>query len=142
MRSPLFSPAWWRQIIDRSGRQAIQVMIPILAVAASGDLSGIDLQDVAFTVAIATVVVVLKAVAGLSVSPADAPGWQAIERAAGAAAGAALSLLPAKALDLLAFDWRTFTVAVVGSAAMSVAMMITSPPVGPTGVTGAQPEAA
>jgi hypothetical protein len=121
MTSRLLVYAWWRDVAERAFHNALQVVVPVLALGTAGDLAGVDPLDIVLTVGLSTVVVVGKAVAGLS-------GGSWLERAAGAAAGSALALLPVKALDLVGYDWRTFAVAVASSALLAVTKSLVAQP--------------
>jgi hypothetical protein len=124
----LLDPTWWQDVAARAGRQAVQVLIPVLALAAAGDITGIDAPAAAAAVALAVVVTFVKAIAGISIG-ARAPWWQqGIERAAAAAAGAVGALLPADGLGLLALDWGDIGIAAAGAAGLALAAMITNRP--------------
>lgn len=124
----LLDPDWWQDVTARAGRQAVQVLIPVLALAAAGDVTGIDPAATAAAVALAVLVTLVKAIAGITVST-RAPGWQqALERAGAAAAGAAAALLPADGLGLLTLDWGDLGLAAAGAAALALAAMVTNPP--------------
>lgn len=124
----LLDPDWWQDVAARAGRQAVQVLIPVLALAAAGDVTGIDPLAAALAVALAALVTVTKALAGLTVGT-RAPWWQqALERAVAAAAGALAWLLPAEGLDLLVMDWGDIAVAVAAAAGLALAAMVTNQP--------------
>lgn len=131
LTTKLADPDWWADVAARAGRQAVQVLVPLLALAAAGDLTpaaGADLPAYALAAGLAVLVTVLKALAGLSVG-LRAPWWeQALERAIAAAAGAVAGLLPADGLGLLTTDWRAVGIAAAGAAALALAAMITNRP--------------
>lgn len=126
--SPLFTAAWWRTVLARAGRQAVQVLIPVLTLAVAGDVTSIDPVAVALGVALAGAVVVLKALTGLTTSPDDPVAVQAFERAVGAAAGALLAWAPTDALGLLQMDGRALAISTAASAGLALAAMFTNPP--------------
>ena len=126
--SPLFTVLWWRAVLARAGRQAVQVVIPVLTLAVAGDVTGIDPLAVGLGVALAAAVVVLKAVTGLTASPDAAPAVQAFERVLGAAAGSLLAWLPTDALGLLHMDIQAVLISTAASAGLALAAMWTNPP--------------
>jgi hypothetical protein len=124
----LLDPHWWRDVAARAGRQAVQVLIPARALAAAGDVAGVDPAATALAVALAVLVSLVKAVAGITFG-SSAPRWQqALERAAAAAAGAVAALLPADGLGLLTLDWGDLGLAAAGAAGLALAAMVTNPP--------------
>jgi hypothetical protein len=125
---PISDREFWLDVLDRSGRQAVQVLLPFLALLATGSVTGLHPLTVADLVVVAALVVVAKAVVGATV-PADGPWWaQAGERAASAGAASALGYLSAGGFSMLRADWTTIGISVAGSIAVAVAMMVTSPP--------------
>lgn len=142
LTTKLVDPDWWAEVAGRAGRQAVQVLIPLLALAAAGDVTGADLPAYALAAALAVLVTVLKALAGLSVGLL-APWWeQALERAIAAAAGAVAGLLPAAGLGLLTTDWRAVGLAAAGAAALALAAMVTNRPTPLPGVLEPLPDSA
>lgn len=86
-RPALLSDDWWRVVLPRAARQAIQTATPVIAAAAAGSVSGYRLADVLVVAAVAVVVTIAKAAAGWVSSP-GAPLWvQAVDRAGAAAFG-------------------------------------------------------
>lgn len=126
--SPLFSGPWWRDVLARAGRQAAQVVIPVLALATAGNLVGVDPLGVALGMALAVALTVLKAVLGLSVDPRAPLVQQAAERAASAAAGALLAVLPVDGRALLDLDWGIVGTAVAGAVGLALVAMFTNTP--------------
>lgn len=142
LTTTLVDPDWWADVAARAGRQAVQVLIPLLALAAAGDITGADPAAYAFAAGLAVLVSVLKALAGLSVGVL-APWWeQALERAIAAAAGAVAGLLPADGLGLLAMDWRAVGIAAAGAAGLAIAAMITNRPQPLPGILEPLPDSA
>ena len=120
--------AWWRDVLARAGRQAVQVLTPVLALAAAGDITGLDPLAVAYTVAAAAAVTVLKAAAGFAADPGASIVVQGVERALAAAAGAALAVVPANLAGWLDVDPRVAVASIASSAGLALAAMITNPP--------------
>ena len=120
--------AWWRDVLARAGRQAVQVLTPVLALAAAGDITGLDPLAVAYTVAAAAAVTVLKAAAGFAADPGASVVVQGVERALAAAAGAALAVVPANLAGWLDVDPRVAVASIASSAGLALAAMITNPP--------------
>lgn len=120
--SKLSTADFWRPIGVRAVRNAIQVTVPVLALAAAtGQLDAAGLAGVGVAAVLAAALSVVKFAAGLK-AEASAPAWlQAGERAAGAAAGAVVGLVPSTLQGALTTDWRGFAVTAAGAAALSLA---------------------
>jgi hypothetical protein len=122
-------PAFWSDVAQRAGRQAVQVLVPILTVAAlGGGISHVDFLGVGVAVAVAFLVVVLRALTGLR-APADAPVWvDGLDRALSAASASLLAVVGAANFDALHADWRSVVVAAASSAGLALVAMFTNPP--------------
>jgi hypothetical protein len=128
----LSDPSFWSDVAQRAGRQAVQVLIPILTVAAlGGGISNVDPLAVGVAVAVAFAVVVLRAFTGLRAS-ADAPVWvDGTDRALSAASASVLATVAAANFDALHTDWRSVAVAATSSAGLALIAMFTNPPADP-----------
>lgn len=127
--SQLSDPTFWTDVLARAGRQAFQVLVPILTVAAlGGGISNIDPLGVGIAVGVAFLVVVLRALTGLRAGP-DAPAWvDGLDRALSAAAASLLAVVGAAHFDALHTDWRSVAVAAASSAGLALIAMFTNPP--------------
>jgi hypothetical protein len=120
---------YWRELLDRAARNAVQALLPTLLVLASGTAAGINTAAVLWTVGIAGVVTVLKA---LLVTPpkAGATTWRRLlDRAVPAAAAAALSYATIDGTTPVAdLDWSAAWLGVAGSALLAIGQAYASPP--------------
>lgn len=133
-----WSAEWWRAVLEASGRQALQAVIPILTLAASGTVAGIDPINVALGVGLAVAVTLARAITGAAVSDTAGPVVKAVDRAVSAAVGAVLALMPQEPLDLLTVEWGEAWTAAAGSAALALVMYWVTPP--SQGSVKAEPE--
>jgi hypothetical protein len=124
--------AWWEDTVARAGRQAVQTVIPVLALAAgTGGVTGFDYGDGLAVAALAALITVLRAVTGLRAPAGASLLVDGADRALAAAAGTALALVATDGFDLLHADWKTIGVAVAGSALLALAAMFTNTPAPP-----------
>lgn len=129
--SVLTTIPWWRELLDKLGRQAVQTAYPILgAVVASG--GQIDVLVVLVGLAGALAVSLGKAgllwVVELQVTEGSPLAWRLLDRAVPAAAGVLLGLWPAEWAGLLAVDWQAAVVAAVAAALLAVVGYWGTPP--------------
>jgi hypothetical protein len=110
-----------RDIGARALRNALQTMLPLLALASAGRIDGASAAAVCAAAGIAAIVSVLKSASGLQADPAAPLATQLLERALAAAAGSALALVPLDLTGVLSADWVAIGTAVVGAAALSLA---------------------
>jgi hypothetical protein len=103
----------WLDLLDRLRRQALDVVGPVLALVAAGQVTGIDWVGVAGLLAGGSIVTVVAFVAGTS----GAGVWQ---RAVITVAGAALAVLGTDTAGWLEVDWPVALLAIVASAVLSV----------------------
>jgi hypothetical protein len=119
--SKLASSAFWRDVLDRAVRQGVQVLTPVLLLASAGQIDGVSAASAAIAAGLAAVAVVLKALSGFNTG-------DPIERAVGAAAGAALAVLPLDFAGVLSLDARAAVTSILGSVLLARAMYVTNPP--------------
>lgn len=138
--SVLDTGSFWRDLLERVGRQAAQTALPI--VAAVGASGSINAKAVTLAIAGAVVLTVLKALATVSWQPGEDWYWVLLDRAVPAAAGTALGFLPVDALNLSAVDWSAVGYAAVAAAITAVLAYYITPPttaVRPTTAPDEQP---
>lgn len=111
---------WWSDVRDRSLRNAFQVLVPLLVLAQAGQISGLGVRNTAVAAALAAVATVLKSVAGIVADQSSSIGWQYLERGLGAAAGAALAVLPLDWAGAISLDWKAAATAIVSSVVLSL----------------------
>lgn len=117
---------WWRRLLERAGRQAAQVVVPIIAAAQTG--SGFPAQAVILAAALAVLLTILKAFAGITATPGSPWPWQLLDRAVPAAAGTILGFVPVDAAGIISVDWaRVFTAALSAALVAALAYYITPP---------------
>lgn len=122
-RPTVASPLWWRDLLSRCGRQAVQYLIPVLVTLASGATFGFNPLDVVIGLVVAVAVTVLRAVAGIRVADGAPLAARMADRAAAAGAGTFLGLF-AVALDsndIAGLDWPLILQASLASALLAVA---------------------
>ncbi len=109
-----------RAALARALRNALQTLLPLLALASAGQIDGASAGAVAVAAALAALVSLVKTAAGLQADPAASLSVQLAERALAAGAGAALGLIPLDLGGVLAADWAAIGTAVAGAAVLSV----------------------
>ena len=125
--SVIATTSFWRELLDRAGRQAAQVALPIVAaVSAAG--GGLHPGEVAAVLGVAVAVTFLKALAGLSASPAEPLGWRLLDRALPAAAGVALGFIPVDLAGVGGVDWSAVGYAAGAAAVTSLLAYYVTPP--------------
>lgn len=113
--------AAWLDLLDRLRRQSIDVVSPVLALIAAGQITGIDWAGTAGLLAGGALVTVLAYVAG-------ATGTLLWERLVITVAGAALAVLGTDWAGWLRMDWPTALAAIAASAALSLLRAWMTPP--------------
>ncbi len=120
---------FWDGVARRAGRQAVQVLIPVLVAMAAGSAGGYTLRGTLLAVATAVAFTIVTCLAGIATDPTDAWWIQALERAVKAAAGAfAAYFVAGPASDLLTLPWHAIGWATLGAAGLAVVAMFTNPP--------------
>jgi len=121
---------YWREILDRAGRNAVQTLIPVLVAAQIGSVTGLDPVNVLWVAFAAALVTVLKALSGLSAGAADALYWRLADRAIPAAAATLLSFVTLDGVSVVSsVDWQAAGVATVAAALGAIAQAYVSPAV-------------
>jgi len=101
-------------LLDRLRRQALDVVVPVLALVAAGQVAGVDLPSILAVLAGGAAVTVLSWAAG-----GKAVTWY--ERLIITVAGSFLAVLGTDWTSWLSYDsWRTPVVAILGSVALSL----------------------
>ena len=126
----LLTALFWREVLARATRNAVQIITPALALAAGGQLAGLDWQGTVVAAGLGGVLVVLKTLAGITATP-GAPWWvHAVERAVGAAAASVLAWWPADWLGLVHMDWSTNLKITASAVGLSLLQLAFDPPPG------------
>lgn len=126
--SKLTDGAWWRDVLDRALRQALQVLLPVLGLAAT--TGRIDVKAVAAVAVVAVTqaaVVIFRALTELRASDGAPLALQVLDRAVAAAAGALLAIFTADGFDLLAADGRAIATSVALTVLTALGMGYLSP---------------
>lgn len=119
---------YWREVLDRAGRNAVQTLIPVLVAAQVGSVTGLDPINVLWVAAVAVMVTVLKALAGLQVDQSAGLTWRLADRALPAGAATMLSFLTVDGVDIATMvDWRAAGIASAAAALGAVAQAYVSP---------------
>lgn len=135
----MFSRASLSDVLDRAVRNVVQVLIPVLAIAAgSGSLEGIDYLAVADLAGVAALVTVLMAGANLVVDPSASLAVQAAERALKAFAGSLVATVGAVQFSLFDASWQTLAIAAASSAVLAVLQAYASVPAAVAAQRGVQ----
>ena len=128
MTSPIRVREFWVDVLARSGRNAVQVVIPLLVLASTGQVQSAGILTTLAAAGLAALASVLKAMTPLTSDSSDSIAWQVFERAVGAAAGAALAVFPLSWMDAVHMDWRVAAVSVAGSVGLSLVSWVTNTP--------------
>lgn len=125
----LSSARWWRDLLARAGRQIVQVVTPIVLLAATtGDITGTDWTSIFVASVLAAAITVVRALTGLRVATGTDWTLEAADRALSAGAGSLLALITTTGFSLLDADWGDITTAVIGSVLLALAAMVTNRP--------------
>jgi hypothetical protein len=121
---------FWREILDRAGRNALQTVIPVLVAGQVGTVVGLDPINILWAAFVAAFVTVLKAVAGLKATPEAPLVWRLLDRAGPAAAATLLSFVTINGTDAApVVDWRAALIATASAALLAIAQAYVSPAV-------------
>lgn len=131
--SVLATGTFWRDLLERAGRQAAQTALPI--VAAIGAAGTISPQAVAVAIAGAVLFTVIKALVTIKYTPGEDVVSALLDRAVPAAAGTVLGMVPVDTFNILAVDWSAvFWAAGAAAVVAMLAYYVTPPVVEPTPV--------
>lgn len=126
--SKLADGAWWRDVLDRAFRQALQVLLPVLALAATTGRVDVKAGVAVLVVAVTqAAVVVFRALTEIRASSGAPLALQVLDRSVAAAAGAVLAILTADGFDLLALDVRAAALSVAFTVLTALGMGYLSP---------------
>jgi hypothetical protein len=124
----MFTLTFWRDVLSRSARSAVQVLAPtLILIGASGDVTGLHWLALADLAGVAFVVSFLKAFLGLQVDPSGSWWVQAAERALPAAVTSLLAYATATGFSLVTADYRAIGVAAAGAFLASLAHTFLDP---------------
>jgi Putative lactococcus lactis phage r1t holin len=120
--------SFWRDVLERSARQALQVALPIAVAVAASNGERIKLLPTLYGLILAVAVTILKAIVG-AVSSSTSPIWiQLLDRVGSAIAGTLLAFLPSDLLNVLGVDWSAVAWAAVASALVAFGSYYAAPP--------------
>ena len=121
---------WWREILDRAARNAVQTLIPVLVTSSVGSITGLDPLATLWVAFLAASVTVLKAFANIQITERTALAWVLLDRAGPAAAATLLSFVTIDGTEVVpVVDWRAAFIATAGAALLAVAQHYVSPAV-------------
>src|SRR4051812_41061488 len=112
--SVLATGSFWRDLLERVGRQLAQTALPI--VAAVGAAGSIDVKPVFTALAGAAVLTILKALVTVKYEPGEDALSALLDRAVPAAAGTALGMFSLDVFDVTLVDWSAVAWAAVAAA--------------------------
>jgi len=125
----MFTRVFWRDVLARAGRNALQVVLPVVLLAqTTGTVTGLDWRATVDLTVAAVAVTVAKALAGLSADASAPTSVRALERAVPAAAAVLLGVLTAPAWSVFRADWTGISVAALSAAVAAVIHMAVDPP--------------
>ncbi len=127
MNDPLLSAPWWREVLDRAGRNAVQTLIPVFIAAQAGSLAGFQPVNTLWVLGIAAAVTVLKAIAGIKADASAPLPVRLLDRAAPAAASTLVTFFTVGQTVASTVDWKAAAVATVSAAGLAVAQAFISP---------------
>jgi len=121
---------YWREVLDRAGRNAVQTVIPVIVAAQLGSVAGLDPVNVLIAAALAALVTVVKAAAGITAGPSSSLVCRLADRALPAAAATLLTFITIDGTSVApVIDWRAAGIATVAAALGAVAQAYVSPAV-------------
>lgn len=110
--------------LGKATRNAVQVLVPLLALVSAGTVTGADAIAVSVAAALAFVASLGKSALDWRAG-ADAPWYlHLLDRVAPAAVGAVLALWPTDLAGALSADWRAIGLAAAGAAGTSLVMWL------------------
>jgi hypothetical protein len=123
--------SFWRDVAERTWRNVLQVLAPVIAVmAASGQ--PVDPAQLALSAGTVALYTVLKALAGVTAGADTSVGAQLLDRAGSAVAATLLAFLPEAAMTSIAswaaVDWAAVGWAALASAVLAIVTYVTDPP--------------
>lgn len=118
---------FWRELLERAGRQAAQAAIPVIAAIGTAQ-GGVDARAIAIVVLTAVAVTLLKGLAGITLAVGESIGWELLDRAVPAMAGTMLGFVPVDAANILDIDWQRAGVAAVCAGVLAVLSYFVTPP--------------
>lgn len=110
--------------LGRATRNAVQVLIPLLALVSAGTVTGADARAVSVAAALAFIASLGKSVLDWHAGPDAGLLLRLLDRVAPAAVGAVLALWPTDLAGMLAADWRAIGLAAAGAAGTALAMWV------------------
>ena len=121
------SRRWWARIAEAATRNGAQAAVPLIA-ACSTSPTSVAWTAAALGTALAALTSVLRAMAGVTISP-EAPTWvQVTDRAGAAAAGTAIALVGVDGAGLASVGWVHACGAVCAAAMLAAAAWWAAPP--------------
>jgi hypothetical protein len=110
----------WLDLLDRLRRQTLDVIAPVLALIAAGQITGIDWMSYAAIIAGGAIVTIAGFVAGTT----GATWW---ERLVATAAGSALAVCGTDWAGWIHLDWPTAAAAIAASTLIALLRLGTTP---------------
>lgn len=126
--SVLSSDQFWRETLERAGRQLAQTLVPVLLEGLGDPRHRLDAVSIAMVAGIAVALTVIKALAGIRPHPLEAWYWQLLDRGVPAAAGTALGFLSVDVANLDSVDWSRAGVACLGAGILAILAYYATPP--------------
>jgi hypothetical protein len=110
--------------LGKATRNAVQVLVPLLALVSAGTITSADALAVSVAAALAFVASLGKSALDWHAGPDAGLLLRLLDRVAPAAIGAVLGLWPTDLAGVLVADWRAIGLAAAGSAGTSLAMWL------------------
>jgi hypothetical protein len=110
--------------LGKATRNAVQVLVPLLALVSAGTITGADALAVSVAAALAFVASLGKSALDWRAGPDAGLLLRLLDRVGPAAVGAVLALWPTNFAGALAADWRAIGLAAAGAAGTALVMWL------------------
>jgi hypothetical protein len=110
--------------LGKATRNAVQVLVPLLALVSNGSITGADALAVSVAAVLAFAASLGKSALDWHAGPDAGLLLRLLDRMGPAAVGAVLALWPTDLAGALAADWRTIGLAAAGAAGTALVMWL------------------
>jgi hypothetical protein len=129
---PVLTLPYWRAVLDKATRNAVQTVLPVIIAAQVGSIAGLDPVNVLWVAGIAALVTLLKAAvqagADLQVTASTPLALRLADRAVPAAAATLITFVTVDGTGLATVvDWRAALIATAFSALGALAQAYATP---------------
>lgn len=110
--------------LGKATRNAVQVLVPLLALVSAGTVTGADAASVTVAALLAFLASLGKSALDWHAGPGASLPLRLLDRVAPAAIGAVLALWPTDLAGVLAADWGAIGMAALGAAGTALVMWL------------------